>query len=177
MTKSKDIPSSLYENTLFARAPQLNIVHANYVSSSQATLNDLILGYERLRVLTYSSSITLINHVAELVDDLEVIFGREDIIYRIAHYIAYQDKLIRELKHEFSGNDYIRQKIDVGKLRLYVVKGTVSHEKLFLLEGTAGTRVISGSANFSERAFSGNQNESFICFDNDSSAWSDFSEN
>lgn len=129
-----------------------------------------------MRVLTYSSSITLINQVAALMDDMEIIFGREDILYRMTHYIAYQDHLIRELKQQFRGKDHIRQKIDAGKIRLYVVQGMISHEKLFLLEGEAGTRVISGSANFSEKAFSGNQNESFICFDNDPSAWDYFNE-
>jgi phosphatidylserine/phosphatidylglycerophosphate/cardiolipin synthase-like enzyme len=43
-----------------------------------------------------------------------------------------------------------------------------------LLEGEAGTRVITGSANFSERAFSGAQNESYVCFDDDPAAWDHF---
>ena len=43
-----------------------------------------------------------------------------------------------------------------------------------MLEGDAGTRVITGSANFSERAFSGAQNESYVCFDDDPDAWEHF---
>jgi len=47
----------------------------------------------------------------------------------------------------------------------------VSHEKLFLLEGEKGTRVITGSANFSEKGFSGSQNESYVLFDDQPAAW------
>jgi hypothetical protein len=45
-----------------------------------------------------------------------------------------------------------------------------------LLEGDEGTRVITGSANFSEKGFSGSQNESYILFDNDNAAWEYFND-
>jgi len=165
-----------YTGSLFGDVERLHVVKAKFSEASQVGLSDLLMGYNRIRVLTYSSSITLVNQVAEFVDEMEIIFGREDIINRMAHYVAYQDNLIRELKQEFKGKDHIRRKLDAGKIRLYVVQGMISHEKLFLLEGEAGTRVISGSANFHEKAFSGNQNESFICFDNDPAAWDFFTQ-
>lgn len=175
MSNSKKNNQNLYENTLFGDTAHLNIVYAQFKSTEQASLSSLIRGYSSIKVLTYSSGLGLINQVAAFVDEMEIIFGREDIINRMSHYIAYQEHLIQELKQSFKGKDYIREKIDNGTIRLYVVQGMISHEKLFLLEGVNGKRIISGSANFSEKAFSGNQNESFICFDNDSQAWDYFS--
>lgn len=91
--------------------------------------------------------------------------GREDIVNDMARYLYYQHLLVEDLKQRVKGNQFLRDRIDAGMLRLFVVSQMISHEKLFLLEGDAGQRVITGSANFSELAFSGNQNESFICLD------------
>ena len=136
----------------------------------------MLQGYQRMRILTYSTSLALIKDVAEKMDDLEIIFGREDILHRVSQYVAYQDLLLRDLKQEFHDHDVARQKIDAGTLRMFIVRDMISHEKLYLLEGDAGKRVITGSANFSERAISGKQNESFVCFDNDDDAWEFFTQ-
>ena len=48
----------------------------------------------------------------------------------------------------------------------------IAHAKLYLLSDINGnTRVIVGSANLSERAFSGRQPETLVKFDNDENAW------
>jgi hypothetical protein len=165
-----------YGRTLFDSEPLLKVVQASFENEVELSFPELVKGYQRLRVLTYSSSLSLIKEIATWVDDLEIIFGREDIIGRMTEYIAYQERLIRDLKQEFIDQDLLRQKIDSGNLRLFVVQDRISHEKLYLLEGEKGNRVISGSANLSERAVSGLQNEGFICFDNDAKAWSSYSE-
>ena len=72
------------------------------------------------------------------------------------------------------GKDHNKEKIESGAIKLYVVQEIISHEKLFLLKGERGTRVITGSANFSDRVFSGTQNESYVCFDDDPDVWEHF---
>jgi len=155
--------------------PSLQVVQASFTASREATFADLITGYASLRVLTYSNSVPIINRAAAQLDDIEIVFGREDILNGMAQYLYYQELLLRELIAEAKSYDHIRQKIDAGTLRLYVVQEIISHEKLFLLDGPAGRRVITGSANFSDTAFAGTQNESYICFDDDPLAWDHFS--
>lgn len=154
--------------------PRLHVVQASFVASRETSFADLIAGYTSLRVLTYSNSVSIINHAAAALADIEIIFGREDILNGMAQYIHYQEFLIRDLIAERKTHDHIRQKIESGALRLYVVQEMISHEKLFLLDGPAGQRVITGSANFSDAAFAGTQNESYLCFDNDPDAWAYF---
>ena len=47
----------------------------------------------------------------------------------------------------------------------------IAHAKIYLLERDGLRRVIVGSANLSETAFSGRQAETLIAFDNDDTAW------
>jgi phosphatidylserine/phosphatidylglycerophosphate/cardiolipin synthase-like enzyme len=127
-----------------------------------------------MKVLTYSSSVSILNKAAEELERLEVVFGRADILGDMSSYLYFQELLLKELIDETRGKDFIKEKIESGAIKLYVVQEIISHEKLLLLEGEPGTRVITGSANFSERAFSGAQNESYVCFDNDLDAWEHF---
>ena len=63
-------------------------------------------------------------------------------------------------------------KVRLGRAHFYVVTKYIAHAKLYLLSRSDGqTRVIIGSANLSERAFSGNQPETLVKFDNDPKAW------
>jgi len=53
-----------------------------------------------------------------------------------------------------------------------VLRKSIAHAKLYLLSGPgARHRVIIGSANLSERAFSGKQPETLVVFDDDDAAW------
>ncbi len=174
MKSRKPSTPSLFDDPLLSIGAGLSVVHARFQDQVYASFDELIAGYQSLKVLTYSNSVSLVNRAAAAVDDIEIIFGREDIVAGMGPYLHYQELLIRDLIEETKGQDLVRQKIDAGKLRLYVVRDILSHEKLFLLEGKNGTRVITGSANFSERAFSGLQNESYICFDDDEAAWNYF---
>ena len=55
-------------------------------------------------------------------------------------------------------------------------KKHIAHAKLYLLSNPDGrTRVIIDSANLSERAFSGNQAETLVRFDDDEEAWHHYS--
>ena len=175
MTGRKRTPAA-NSPSFFDTSETLRIVQAHFVEQRDIAFDELFVGYSRLKVLTYSNSFSIINRVAELIDDVEIIFGREDILSRMEQYLHFQELLLTELVQSVKGHDFVRDKIIREQLRLFVVQGLISHEKLYLLDGPSGTRVITGSANFSERAFSGTQNESYICFDNDAAAFDAFLE-
>lgn len=160
--------------TLFDETANLGVVRASFEGFEQSSFDELISGYSSLRVLTYSNSVSIVNRAAAAVDKLEIVFGREDIVGKMAQYVHFQELLLEALVDEIKGQDHIKRKITAGDMSLHVVRDIVSHEKLFLLEGKAGTRVVTGSANFSEKGFSGSQNESYVLFDNDPGAWDYF---
>jgi hypothetical protein len=165
------------EDTLFGGssvddARKLGVVRARFVGHEQSSFEDLISGYSSMRVLTYSNSLSMISRSANLVDDLEIVFGREDIVGEAEKLYWHQDELVRAVRQQIDSADPLREKIEAGNLRLFVLKDLVSHEKLFLLEAEGGNkRVLTGSANFSERAFSGKQNEGYVLYDDDDAAW------
>ena len=62
--------------------------------------------------------------------------------------------------------------MSAGRAHFRVLKKYIAHAKLYLVSTNDGhTRVIIGSANLSERAFSGNQSETLVKFDDDKKAW------
>ncbi|MBA2443193.1 MAG: hypothetical protein H0V53_12430 [Rubrobacter sp.] len=175
MPQRKDLQSpSPLQDALLDETGKLGVVRARFDGFEESSFEGLISGYSSLKVLTYSSSIPIINRAAEEMEALEVVFGRPDILGDVANYLHYQELLMRELISATRGKDHIKSRIDSGAIQFYVVQEIISHEKLFLLEGERGTRVITGSANFSDRAFSGAQNESYVCFDDDPAAWEHF---
>jgi hypothetical protein len=173
---SRPQDSASFENTLFQESSNLGVVRARFEGFERSSFEELIAGYSSLKVLTYSNSVSIINKAAGAMEKLEIVFGREEIIGKMAQYAHFQKLLLEELVDKMRGKDHIKRKIVAGDMALYVVKDIVSHEKLFLLEGEEATRVITGSANFSEKAFSGSQNESYVLFDNDPDAWEYFND-
>ena len=62
-----------------------------------------------------------------------------------------------------------------AKAHFRVLRKSIAHAKLYLLSGRDGRRrVVIGSANLSEQAFSGNQPETLVVFDNDEAAWNHY---
>ena len=173
---AKNDPSahSPFQDALLEETAKLGVVRARFDGFARHTFDELIEGYSSMKVLTYSSSIPIINRTAGELEKLEVVFGRSDILGDMSSYFYFQELLLKELIEATRGQDHIKEKIESGSVKLYVVQEIISHEKLFLLEGERGIRVITGSANFSDRAFSGAQNESYICFDDDPAAWEHF---
>ncbi len=164
---------------LFGETSRLHAVQAQFQSAQEYSFDDLFDGFTHCRALTYSSSLSIVSRVATMMQDVEVIFGREDILNDMSKFLYYQELLVKELLDILkptASDDMLRRKIDTGALRFFVVRDMISHEKMFLLEQieTGRKRIITGSANFSERAFSGNQNESYIVFDDDEAAWDFF---
>lgn len=168
---------------MFGQVPEsgLEVVYARAEHAATSTAAQLFGGYDRVRVLTYSNSVSMIARLAAWCADVEIIFGREDIINDATKLLHFQTLLLSEIREELAGatrqldgpHPDLHARIAAGTLRFFVVQQLVSHEKLFLLENstTGETRVLAGSANLSEKGFGGVQNESFYVFDNDPIAW------
>lgn len=155
MTQKRDpLANPLFQDALLEETAKLGVVRARFEGFDRSSFEELIAGYSSMKVLTYSSSVPIINKAAGEMERLEVVFGRADILGDMASYLHFQELLLKELIDEVRGKDFIKEKLESGNIKLYVVQEIISHEKLFLLEGEKGTRVITGSANFSDRAFS-----------------------
>ena len=163
------------------RRPALNVVDAHV--ESVADFNEsYFAGYNVFRALTYTSSIPMVANLLRQhdFDDFECIFEHNGILSREAEEIlAFQAVVHDKLETGLLGlkrvsaerRELIYNRIAEGKVRFFVVKDAIAHAKIYLLEKHDAQRVITGSANLSERAFSGRQPETLVVFDNDQSAW------
>lgn len=160
----------------------LRVVSARFLSESKFDW-DLFRGYDTLRVLTYSASIPAIVNMLDDFDfaRFECVFGCESTLRDIKDILAFQQVAIGDARAAIMNlrderPAYILSKVRVGQARFRVLRKQIAHAKLYLLENTANgsTRVVMGSANLSERAFSGRQPETLVSFDDDREAWAHY---
>ncbi len=156
----------------------LRVVSAGFLDERKFDW-DLFTGYENLRVLTYSASISAIVRMLDkyAYKYFECIFGYQGILRDIKDILSFQKIVVEDTRAAIMGlkddrHAYVLEKVHSGKAHFFVTKKYISHAKLYLLSGPGNnTRVIVGSANLSERAFSGKQPETLVKFDNDEKAW------
>ena len=192
-----DQPQLLFEDAeSVTRRKVLNVVHARAESVADFGAN-YFAGFDTFRGLTYTSSMPMIAALLRDHDfrDFECIFGHGGILSReTADVLAFQSVVRSDLERQIlrlkGVTDERRQmlydRIADGSVRFRVVKDAIAHAKIYLLSGgppevdteasgdsaaDARRRVIAGSANLSERAFSGRQAETLIVFDQDDLAW------
>ncbi len=135
-------------------------------------------GFDSLRVLTYSASIPMTVRMLNMFRTFECIFGYEGVIQDFGTVLAFQKDLNERLLVAVKGLDderkqFILEKVTQGYARFFVVKDAIAHSKIYLLKNRDNRRVIVGSANLSERAFSGRQSETLLIFD-DEAAWAHY---
>ena len=159
----------------------LRVVRASFLDESGFDWS-LFEGYDSLRVLTYSASAAAI---VKMLDDFsferfECVFGCEATLGNIVDVLAFQKVAVEGTRAAIMGlrderHRRILERIATGHAGFRVLRNSVAHAKLYLLAGTGRTRVIVGSANLSERAFSGRQPETLVVFDDDETAWNHYS--
>ncbi len=91
MAKKRTPAPSLFDTSLLDTAAGLDIVQATFVAEQRSSFTDLLQGYTTMRVLTYSNSVGIVTKAAEALDELEIIFGREDILKRMEQYFFFQE--------------------------------------------------------------------------------------
>ena len=161
---------------------------ADLISCEQTSWEDLFAGFTTLKAITFSSSIEMLLRLAERLDDMEVVFGSESILSKEHLALAQASQTIAGLwlrrcagRSEGAGRGACRgcwaaaaarllERVVAGSLRFRLLRGRPSHEKLYLLSGPAGSRVLTGSANLSRAAFEGRQHEIYVAFDGEP-AW------
>jgi hypothetical protein len=171
-------------------AKPLTVFRAQLIGHEHATWEELFAGFTELKAITFSSSIEFLLRLADRLDDAEIVFGSENILskehlalaqashavaaYGFAEALADHKALTEALAQLLgrSGRSLL-ERVVAGSLRFRLLRGRPSHEKLYLLAGPAGTRVITGSANLSLAAFEGRQQEIYITFDGEQ-AWTLF---
>ncbi len=103
--------------------------------------------------------------------------GYQGVLRDIKDILSFQKVVVGDTRAAIMGlkddrHIHILEKVHAGQVHFYVLKKYIAHAKLYLLSGAKGhTRVIVGSANLSERAFSGKQPETLVKFDDDEEAW------
>ena len=164
------------------RSEGLDVVYATAENTERFDRDSLFGGFDSMRALTYTPSIPMILGLLRDFDysDFECIFGHSGILSRdAADLLAFQTVVDEKLNKGFVGisgisderRTAIYERALGGKARFYVVKDAIAHAKIYLLERNELRRIVVGSANLSETAFSGRQAETLIVFDNDETAW------
>ena len=156
----------------------LRVVSAKFIKAEKFDWA-LFEGYDKLRVLTYSASVKTIVRMLDKYSftNFECVFGYLGVLRDIKDILSFQKVAAGDTRAAIMGlkddrHAHILGKVHEGQAHFYVLRKYIAHAKLYLLSKTEGeTRVIIGSANLSERAFSGTQSETLVKFDNDEKAW------
>jgi hypothetical protein len=160
------------------------VFRAELISCDQTSWEDLFEGFTSLQAITFSSSLEMLLRLADRLDDLEIVFGSESILsrehlalaqasqtiqsYGFVDALVDQKALVEALARLLGRTGQrLLDRVADGSLRFRLLRGRPSHEKLYLLAGPAGRRVITGSANLSIAAFEGRQQEVYVAFDGD----------
>lgn len=152
------------------------VVRMKFIGVEFMTYDELFSGFDTLKVITFSSSVSFINEIVEKFSDVEILLGCEGISKSVETIAAFQENTTSLLDELCKNCKNIEQMLIDKKLRFYMARDKISHEKLFLLSNTNNdnTRVITGSANLSKQAFSGKQNEVRIRCENDTAGYNYF---
>ena len=151
----------------------LDVVRMAFVEADTLRWQDLFSGFDALRAITYSSAIGFVYQLADMFEDVEVIFGCEDVLsYSLQEIMAYQCKLVDRMRETASKMKVdLMSRVEDNTLHFFVAREKLSHEKIYLLSASDGRkRVVMGSANMSYAAFGGRQREN-ICYIDGSSAY------
>jgi hypothetical protein len=185
------MPADLFADAgLRPAAKPLTVFRAQLIGHEDATWEELFAGFTRLKAITFSSNIEFLVKLADRLDDAEIVFGSESILsrehlalaqatqtvaaYGFADAMADHKALTEALAQLLGrGGRSLLERVIAGSLRFRLLRGRPSHEKLCLLSGPAGSRVVTGSANLSLAAFEGRQQEIHIAFDGEP-AWALF---
>jgi hypothetical protein len=185
------MPADLFADAgLRAVSKPLTVFRAELIGHEEATWEELFDGFTGLKAITFSSSIEFLVRLVDRLDDAEIVFGSESILskehlalaqatqavaaYGFADAFADHKALTEALARLLGrGGRPLLARVVAGSLRFRLLRGRPSHEKLYLLSGPAGRRVVTGSANLSLAAFEGRQQEIYVTFEGEP-AWALF---
>lgn len=168
---------------LLKAALSLEVVWPAEHRSSLYTADGIMAGFQRFRALTYTVSLPSILKLltTQNYEFAEIVFGAEALVRAsnaekvMALQGAIEDEISRGYIAIGGDSDPRTRQLMAwqaeGKAKFYAVAGGVIHSKLYFLEKPGLRRLLVGSANLSERAFSGRQGEVLLAYDNDPWMW------
>lgn len=96
------------DKDLFSGGP-LDVVRMEFVEAETLRWEDLFSGFDSLRAITYSSAIGFVYQLVDMFEDVEVIFGSEEVLsYSLQEIMAYQCKMVDRMRDTAS-----KMKIDL----------------------------------------------------------------
>ena len=152
-----EVIPGLKEETEKAPEDKIAITKVKFISQELSTYEELFRGFNEIRVITYSYALSFIEKIMHYFDHGEVIIGFDKMINnKTAELFALQEYSTNYV----CKNTYLQERINNDEFRFFVLNDLVSHQKVYLLKADDGrVRTITGSANFSERAWNGDQIE------------------
>lgn len=151
---------SIFENS----DDNISVTKMKFISKEFTSYEEVFKGYNELRVITYSYSLEFIEKIMATFDCGEVILGFDRLVNKdAAALIANQQFVINEICR----HPKLQKRIIDGQFKFYVLRDFISHQKVYLLKANDGrVRTITGSANFSNPAWNGENIETFtVCDD------------
>ena len=147
---------------------ELEVVQASYVTKRFTNYHELFKGFNHLHAITFSCELGFVEKIVDNFDTVDIIIGCEAMVkFDIKTIMAFQTNTLQFINKRKK----LVERAATGTLTFWMVQEILSHQKIYILTDDAGhSRVITGSPNFSGRAFSGNQRENITCFENDSAA-------
>lgn len=166
-----------HENVSTSSEPKLPVARFQFMESSQKSWEELFDGFDTLEAITYSSGLSFINRVLEKFEKATIILGSDKTIsMELNQIMAFQTATLQDLNKLYNKTSNrkhtrVHDMLKAEPLHFWIAKSKMSHEKLYILSNSenGNTRVLFGSANFSNQAFSNNQRE-LICFCEDDPA-------
>lgn len=129
------------------------------------TINDatsLFDGFASMKAITWSYGLPMVVKQMRKFSDAELVFGCKAILDKQVRLSALaplvtQAESLKSLQNKWGRE--ISERMEKGECRLYFENTVSSHQKIYLLadEAAGRYRVITGSANFSAKAWSGDR--------------------
>lgn len=169
---------------MFEEPEKLDIYYSKIESTASIDdYKELFVGFDNMRVITFSSSAAFI---AKMIRECS--FKSVDIILgnkKVFDGMPYMKELVMDsnaIINVLVGNepeyvDYLKKRLSDNSLNIYIANpNALSHEKIYILWNASDNkvRVITGSANMSLKAYSGKQKENIIVYDDDDKAFDYF---
>ncbi len=146
----------------------LEIAKCMFLSSEFTDVDELFGGFKYLKAVTFSYGLDFIDSISKKFEDIEIIIGAEFIPkYDLKEILAFQTRSLEDIRRHKDLIDRVKN----GELSFRIAHEMLAHSKIYILSNDDGSsRIITGSVNFSGRAFSGDQRECIQVFDNDHGA-------
>lgn len=160
------------QEALEEASAQTKIAFAGEVEfKSVGDARDLFDGFATMKAMTWSYGLGMVVRQMRKFEHVELVFGcsamlESDVKLSALAPIVQQAEVVKELQGKYGRE--IADRVEDGSCELYFESTVSSHEKLYLLadEDQGRYRVLTGSANLSERAWTGDrQKEVILCFE------------